>query len=192
MTTVGATCIRVQSDPGDSPSAARARPDDALAPPPTAADAATSSDGDAAPVAPPDPFAALAAEVDRLSSRPIVDTGRSPGPRYGLWAIGLLGAVAIVVAVLALGARVAPPAAVSLPLPQDAVNDPCAARAAIIMRAVSAYVARVGHPPASLAALTPAELTVPPVDPVTGDPYGYEVQPGGAVTLSCPTAPPRE
>ncbi|MBX3026978.1 hypothetical protein KF840_18890 [bacterium] len=150
--------------------------------------------GGAMPLATSDPFRALAAEIERLPPVAIaIDETPPRRRRVGPWALVLLAAVAVAAAaLLSFGGGERDVAPVPVLVPPSIADNACAARAAIIMQAVAAHVARTGAPPSSLAALSPAELTVPPVDPVSGDPYIYELQPGGAVTLSCPTAPARD
>ena len=130
----------------------------------------------------------LAAAFEELP-RPVVETGpQTRKNRHVYWLIGSLCALTIGVAEVVVLAR---SDQVDVPTPPPAVlaayqNDPCATRMAAIMNAISAYTSQLGSPPPSLAALYPAYLNFTPVDPVSKQPYGYEVM-GSSVSLSCPS-----
>ncbi len=127
-----------------------------------------------------------------IEERPPVDIEEAPqtrSSRHLYWLIGALCALTIGVAEVGILTRSTAPDA---PPPPPAVleafeQDPCAARMGAIMVAIAAYTNAHGSPPPSLAVLNPNYLTVAPIDPVSNQPYGYQVI-GESVSLFCPSA----
>lgn len=130
----------------------------------------------------------LASAIEQL---PPVDVPTVPHtetrPRRIYWAIAAVCALSVGTAEVGLLLHGTQPSLPAVPAEVEAAyrNDPCALRTAAIMDAIAAYAAEHGEPPAALAALRPAYLDFEPVDPVSQQPYGYQVL-GGAVSLMCP------
>ena len=127
-----------------------------------------------------------------IEERPPLDVEEAPqtrSSRHLYWLIGLLCALTIGIAEVGILTRGNAPDA---PAPPPAVleafqNDPCAARMGAIMGAIAAYTNAHGSPPPTLAVLNPDYLTFAPIDPVSNQPYGYQVI-GESVSVFCPSA----
>lgn len=127
-----------------------------------------------------------------IEERPPLEVEEAPqtrSSRHLYWLIGGLCALTIGVAEVGILTRSSAPDA---PAPPPAVleafeHDPCAARMSAIMGAVGAYTNAHGSPPPSLAVLNPDYLGFAPIDPVSNQPYGYQVI-GESVSLFCPSA----
>jgi hypothetical protein len=136
----------------------------------------------------------LATEVENLPRPEVLLVARRIGRRHWYWTVGLLAAAVVggsmfILAQLHSAALRSSSAGDLLPPPAVVIasfdQNPCAQRMARIIRAVSAYSARHGAPPDTLAQLIPGFLSEPAVDPVSGRQYGYERK-GEAVVLVCP------
>jgi len=125
-----------------------------------------------------------------IEERPGIEVDEVPptrSSRHLYWMVGGLCALIIGIAevgILLRGNMLDAPA----PPPEVRAiyeHDPCAARMAAVMDALTAYRLARGKPPSALTALYPDYLAFPPVDPATNQPYGYEVI-GESISLTCP------
>jgi len=133
---------------------------------------------------------ALAGEVDRRAPLVVEEAPVTADKQRLYWIVGLVGALilgGLEVGVLMIGTEPDPPPPPAIA--PGAFNDnPCTQRLGVIMIAIARYASDKGAPPAHLSDLGTDYLSVPPVDPVSGQPYTYTVY-GDSVSLACPSKP---
>ncbi len=123
---------------------------------------------------------------DQRASIEVVPPLRSGRPL--MWVFGLVAICAItgLAATMMIHADGPPVAATPVNLLPVSASEPCTARMQEIMRAIAQFTRdHHGRPPETLSALGSPYLTVPPVDPVSGEPYLYTKQ-GSWVSVACP------
>ncbi len=119
--------------------------------------------------------------------KPVEKVPRTRSVRYVYWSLGMF--VALVLGGLEVAVLLEPGPSVALHPSVDTVmsfkSDACAQRQQAIVRAITDYTRDHGEAPKDLGALGPTYLAPPPVDPLSGQPYRYLRQGGGAA-IACP------
>jgi hypothetical protein len=119
--------------------------------------------------------------------KPVEKVPRTRSVRYVYWSMGIF--VALVLGGLEIAVLLEPGPSVALHPSVDTVmsfeSDACAQRQQAIVRAIRDYTRDHGEAPKDLGALGPTYLAAAPVDPLSGEPYRYQRQGGGAA-IACP------
>ncbi len=142
-----------------------------------------------AEVTPKDPFSTLASAIEERPALEVEQGPQTKSSRHVYWLIG--GLCALTVGIAEVGILVRSDATHDAPPPPVAVlqtvqSDACATRITALMNGVSAYMAKTGSAPQSLAVLYPNYIGFQPIDPAVNQPYGYEVV-SQSVTITCPS-----